>query len=91
MRDQQKQANTLTGVGGARLRVQPNANNQDVILKDLMTLQASIEELMGEYLFFNHSGLTICITNPSHLIGLKLVNCHIIKVKIIELRSALKK
>jgi hypothetical protein len=47
MREQQKQGNTLTGVGGARLRMQPNANNQDVIMKDLQSLQASIEELMG--------------------------------------------
>lgn len=45
---QQKQGNTLTGVGGARLRIPPGVNNQDVILKDLQSLQSSIEELMGK-------------------------------------------
>lgn len=48
LREQQKQANTVTGAGGARLRMPQGVNNQDVILNDLLTLQASIEELMGE-------------------------------------------
>lgn len=39
----------MTGVGGARLRMPQGVNNQDVILNDLLTLQASIEELMGTY------------------------------------------
>ena len=44
---QKKDGNTVTGAGGARLRL-PNVNNQDVVLNDLQALQKGIEELMGK-------------------------------------------
>lgn len=40
----QKQGNTITGKGGARVRIP----NQDFLLNDLQNLQNGIEELMGK-------------------------------------------
>lgn len=40
-------AAATSGVGGARLRIPTSQNNQEVIMKDLQSLQTSIEELMG--------------------------------------------
>lgn len=44
--EQQNKGNTITGAGGARLRVQSNVNNQNVLMRDLQSLQSNIEELM---------------------------------------------
>lgn len=49
-KEQKKDGNTVTGTGGARLRL-PNVNNQDVVLNDLQALQKGIEELMGRMCF----------------------------------------